>query len=241
MIRGLYAAATALDAATIKQDVVAANLAHVTTPGYRAQGTVFETFDRALGRAQAPTGDFVGTRIVEGYTDFRPGGIQQTGHPYDLAITTDAFFAVETPSGPAYTRNGTFRVTPEGDLRTHDGYAVQAAGGGPVRLPAGAVAVSVAPNGTITADGVEAGRVRLVGFDAPQKLTRAGPTLFRAPDDAGLRAAETGILQGARESSNVSPAQAMIELIIGARSYDASQRALRTIGESIQLNTRPQS
>src|SRR4051812_6294715 len=110
MIRAQYA--TALDAATLNQDVVAENLAHATNPGYRAQGTAFET----IGRALDPVGDFVGTRIVEGYTDFRPGGIQQTGHPYDLAITTDAFFAVQTPSGPAYTRNGTFRITPDGQL-----------------------------------------------------------------------------------------------------------------------------
>jgi flagellar basal-body rod protein FlgF len=238
MIRGLYAAATALDAATLKQDVVSENLAHVNTPGFRAQGTVFETFDRALDRAFAPVGDIVGTRIVEGYTDFRPGGLQQTGHPYDLAITSDAFFAVTTPSGPAYTRNGTFRITPDGQLLTHDGYAVQGRDG-PVRLPPGAARVSISPNGTITADGTESGRIRLVRFDAPQRLTRAGPTLFRAPDEAGLRPAETGILQGARESSNVSAPQSMIDLIVQNRYFDASQRALRTIADSIQLNTRP--
>lgn len=238
MIRGLYAAATALDAANLRQDVVAENLAHVTTPGYRAQGATFETFDRALNRQLGSAGDIVGTRIAGGYTDFKAGPIQQTGHAYDFAITSDAFFAVETPSGPAYTRNGTFRVTPDGALLTHDGYAVQGTTG-PVRLPPNAVRVTVAANGTITADGVESGRLKLVRFDAPQNLTRAGPTLFRAPDAAGLKPADLGVLQGARESSNVSAAHAMVELINGARSFDASQRALRTIAEAIQLNTRP--
>ncbi len=236
MIRGMYAAATALDAATQNQDVVAQNLAHASTPGYRAKGAVFETFDRVLGRA---SGDIVGTHLAEGYTDFKPGGLQQTGHPFDLALGNDAFFVLGTPTGQVFSRNGTFRVTPDGQLLSHDGYAVQSRESGAIRLPPGAASVVVAANGTVTADGVNVGRIQIARFDNPNRLTPVGPTLFRGTDEAGQQPADNGILQGFRESSNVSAAQAMVEMISGTRYFEAAQRALRTIGESVQLNTRP--
>ncbi len=47
-------------------------------------------------------------------------------------------------------------------------------------------------------------------------------------------------MQGTREGSNIQPADAMVRLIIGARYYDAAQRSLRSLSESLQLNTRPQ-
>lgn len=73
-----------------------------------------------------------------------------------------------------------------------------------------------------------------------QQLTAAGPTLYTAPPEAGLAAAPGRVLQGYRETSNVQPADAMVQLIIGSRYYDAAQRSLRSLAETIQLNTRPQ-
>lgn len=239
MLRGMYAATTALDAAGQRQEQIAHNLAHISTPGYRARGSTFETFDRALNRADPPTGDILGTRPTGTYFDFKPGAVQQTGHPYDLAITNDSFFVLNTPEGPVYTRNGTFRLTPTGDLQSQDGYAVQGAGGTTITVPAGASFVNVSANGTVSADGANVGQIRLARFNDPTKLTAAGPTLFKAPDEAGLQEVDSGIVQGFREHSNVNAASSMVELIDVARYFDAAQRALRTIAESIQLNTKP--
>ena len=86
MIRGMYSAASALVVASEQQEVTAANLANATVPGYRERGLVFESFDRILGRAEPPTGDIVGARSVQTYHDFRPGPLQQTGNPFDLAL-----------------------------------------------------------------------------------------------------------------------------------------------------------
>src|SRR5688500_18586114 len=97
MIRGLYSAATALDAAEQQQEVTAHNLAHSTTHGYRQRGLTFETFDRVLGRTSEPTGDLTGTSLVGVYHDFRPGGLQYTGAPLDLALGGDGFFTLITP------------------------------------------------------------------------------------------------------------------------------------------------
>jgi flagellar basal-body rod protein FlgF/flagellar basal-body rod protein FlgG len=240
MIRGMYSAASALVVASEQQEVTAYNLANANVPGYRERGLVFESFDRELGRAVTPTGDIVGARTVQAYHDFRPGAIQQTGHPYDLALgDPDRFFTVSGPNGALYTRNGTFFRTTDGRLVTQAGYPLQGENG-PISFPPDAVQVIVGTDGSVTADGQPIGNLRLVRFTNPGQLTAAGPTLYTAPDGAGLTAAPGRVMQGARESSNVQPADAMVRLIIGSRYYDAAQRSLRTISESLQLNTRPQ-
>src|SRR5689334_20034697 len=106
MLRGLYSAASALDAGMQRQDVTAQNLANVTTPGYRQKGIVFETLDRQLGRTALPTGDITGTRVTGTYNDFRPGALSHTGNPLDLATDRDSFSTLQGPRGLVYTRNG---------------------------------------------------------------------------------------------------------------------------------------
>lgn len=243
MLRGLYAAATALDAATQNHEVTAHNLSHSSTPGYKQRGTLGETFDIALGRIEEPTGDSVGTRVRGVYHDFRPGPIAQTGHPYDLALADpDTFFSVTGPDGQQlYTRSGAFNLTATGQLvAAGSGYPVQGEAG-PLAVPATALNFNVASDGSVTADGVPIGRVRLTRFTDRSQLTAAGPSLYTAPPEAGPQAAAGRVVQGYREGSNVQPAEAMVQLILGARYYDAAQRAMRTIAESVQLNTRPQT
>lgn len=240
MIRGMYSAASALVVASEQQEVTAYNLANATSPGYRERGLVFETFDRILGRATEPTGDLTGARTVQAYHDFRPGPLQQTGHLYDLALgDPDRFFVVNGPNGPLYTRNGSFNRTADGRLVTPSGYALLGENG-PITFPPDALQINIAGDGSIMVDGQPTGNVRVVRFANPQQLTAAGPTLYNAPPEAGVTAAPGRVLQGFREGSNVQPADAMVRLIIGSRYYDAAQRSLRAISESIQLNTRPQ-
>jgi flagellar basal body rod protein FlgG len=239
MLRGFYSAASGLQVASERQEVTAHNLAHLSTPGYRQRGAVFETFDRVLGRTQLPTGDIVGAATAGTYNDFRPGPFQQTLHPYDLALSEpDQFFTLAGPNGPVYTRNGTFRVTPDGGLVSQDGYALQGEEG-PITVPPNTAQVQIAQDGNVTADGNPSGRIRPVRFTNLRALTAVGPTLYAAPPAAGLQQADGRVLQGFREGSNVNGAEAMVQMIVGARYYDAAQRSLRTISESVQLNTRP--
>ena len=239
MIRGMYSAASALVVASEQQEVTAYNLANATAAGYRERGLVFETFDRVLGRNEEPTGDIVGARTVQAYHDFRPGPLSQTGNPFDLALgEPDSFFVLAGPNGPLYTRNGTFYRNADGQLVSPGGYALQSSNGA-LNIPPDAVQVTIASDGSINADGTPLGNVSVVRFTNPQALTAGGPTLYTAPPDAGLTPAPGRVLQGFREGSNVQPADAMVRLIIGSRYYDAAQRSLRAISESLQLNTRP--
>jgi flagellar basal-body rod protein FlgF len=239
VIRGFYAAATALDAASQRQEVTAHNLAHASDPGYRQRGTVHATFDEVLNHATPPAGDLNGTRIVKTYSDFKSGPVIKTENPLDVAIETDAFFTFTGPNGPLFSRNGTFRMTSDGQLLSQGGYPVTGADG-PITIPPGTASISISREGTVQADGLPVGKLLLARFDRPEQLTSVGPTLYRAPQDAGIQFVEQGVIQGFRESSNVNTPLAMVDLIQESRYFDASQRALRAIAESIGLNTKPQ-
>jgi flagellar basal-body rod protein FlgF len=240
MFRGLYAAATALDAAQRAHDATADNLANVNTPGFRQRGVRYETFDRLLGRDVPPTGDIVGTQLVSTFTDFKPGPLQLTAHPFDLALSEpDQFFVVQGPDGPMYTRDGAFRITAGGQVVTQSGYPLLGDSGA-VEVPANTANMTVASDGTIAADGVPVGRLRVARFDDPSRLTAVGPVHFTAPADVVPQTAEPRVQQGYREGANVNAPQAMVGMIASTRYYEAAQRALRTIAESVQLNTRPQ-
>src|SRR5690349_2006678 len=101
MLRGIYSAASDMEASARNQEIVAENLAHVATPGYRRQGSVFDVgmqqddlaaATQALGNGRNPVG----------FTHFDPGPMQQTNNPYDLALVGNAFFVVQGPNGPLY-------------------------------------------------------------------------------------------------------------------------------------------
>lgn len=241
MFRGMYAAASGLVAATEQQEVTAYNLAHSSTPGYRERGLVYETFDRVLGRVGDSTGDLTGTRVQQAYHDFSPGPIHQTLQPYDLALAeADRFFVLRGPNGPLYTRNGTFVRTARGELVSQSGYPLQGDTGN-LSFKPDIRQLNIASDGSVTADGEQIAQVRVVRFRNMSELTAVGPTLYTASPDAGLENAPGRVMQGYREESNVQPADAMVRLIISARYYEATQRSLRTMAESLQLNTRPQN
>src|SRR5262245_40880912 len=115
MFRGIYSAATGMEAAMRHQEITADNLAHMSVPGFRQRGLSFETFDRTLVEAAAQSGT-VGTQIRSGYTDFTPGGLQHTGTSLDAALNGDGFFTIQGPEGPLYTRDGVFQRSSRGEL-----------------------------------------------------------------------------------------------------------------------------
>src|SRR5262245_16598197 len=104
MLRGIYSVAHAMEAGARTQELAAENLTHAATPGYRRQGTHF-TVGANDGSIEAATQHMPASRT---YSHVDTGPVQQTNHPYDLAIIGDGFFALQGPTGPIYTRNGGF-------------------------------------------------------------------------------------------------------------------------------------
>ena len=230
MIRGLYSAAGGMLATSHQQDVAAQNLAHAGKPGYRREVLRFD----ASGGAD----DFVGPSVSL-HADQTPGGFEQTGNPLDVALSGPGMFVVEGPSGPMYSRSGVFQLNSTGQLVTSEGFAVQG-GGGAITLPANTTAITITNNGSIVADGSDVDKLKIVEFADLSKLQRISSSGFAAPQ--GLDATDVeqpDVRQGVREMSNTTAVHEMVQMTTGLRQFEATQRALRAIGDAIALTTRP--
>lgn len=241
MIPGLYSAATGLVASQANHEVTAHNLAHANVPGFRRGWLPFE---KLVSSDPSRANGILGTQAREVRTDFSQGQFQRTGRQLDFAIDGDAFFAIEGPDGRLFTRNGTFQLNGEGQLITADGRTVSGTGG-PITLPPDAPlsTLTVAADGTLSANGVEIGQLELVSFADNQQLRQVSTASFEAPPGVQPQPAgdEVGVIQGTRELANVHAVDELVRMMVGMRHYEASQRALKTLGESIHLTTDPQA
>lgn len=230
MIRGLYSAANGMLAMSHQQDVAAQNLAHSSKPGYRREMVRFES--------TGGLNDFVGPSVSV-HSDQTPGGFEPTGNPLDVAISGSGMFVFDGPSGPMYSRCGVFQLNGEGQMVTPEGFPVQGIAG-PITLPAGSKAIEIGNNGAVVADGVDVDQLRIVEFTDPTKLERISTSGFAAPKGIEPSQLEQPHLrQGVREMSNTSAVQEMVQMTTGLRQFEATQRALRAIGDAIGLTTRP--
>jgi flagellar basal-body rod protein FlgF len=241
MLRGLYSLASAMDLSASNHEVVAENLAHVNSPGYRRQGLQFESFDAA---STSPSGPQPGERVSRvrsggSYTHFDAGPLQQTGNPLDVALSGNGFFVLQGPQGPLYSRNGVLEIGPGGQLRTRSGLPVLA-GGSPVTIPENASNIQIARDGTISVDNNPLAKLDIVAIDRPDSLRRAGDTTFQGGNPQPAAPGSVNVEQGFREGSNVNVVNEMVTMMIGLRHYEAAERTMKTISDAIAQQTRPQ-
>jgi len=225
MNNGIYAASAGLLARTQELDLAANNLANANTSGFRGERVSFQTqmmsaSTNASTRAVSSFGVLGSPR-----TDFSQGSLQQTGNPLDLALEGVGFFAVQSPTGVQYTRNGNFHLTKDGALVTSQGFPVLG-DKGPITLPQGNAEIS--SSGIISADGNVAGQLQLSQFDSSVPLTSLGDAYYSAPSAAATPASNLTVRQGALESSNINPVESAVSLIEIQRNAEMMQRALNT-------------
>jgi flagellar basal-body rod protein FlgF len=229
MDSGYYAACAGLAAQTQALELVANNLANLGTTGYRGQQATFRSIVAGGPAVLAnPLNAAVNHFSVLGGSrlDLSSGSLIKTGNPLDLAVAGSGFFAVQTPQGVRYTRNGSFHLTSTGELMTDQNDAVLGQQGpkGPVVIPNGALAVS--SDGTISVDGNVIDQLQLAEFSPGTSLQAEGNSLYSAPAGAALPPASSTVRQGMLESSNVSPVEGVVQLIEIQRNAEMMQRAL---------------
>ncbi|MFO1282272.1 MAG: flagellar basal body rod protein FlgF [Burkholderiales bacterium] len=240
MDRLVYVAMTGAQQILQQQAVAAHNLANASTPGYKADTVAFRV--APLVGQGAPTRAYA-VATTPG-ADFRAGNVERTGRDLDVALDGGAMLAVQTKDGgEAYTRNGRFAVSPEGELRTHGGLAVLG-DGGPITVPEGA-RISIARDGTVSAV-VESqgsanvqvlGRLKLVS-PPEDGFVKGGDGLFRSRGGAPLDADEAATLTaGALEGSNVNPVSAMVDMIGYARQFEMQMKLLQSADADAQRAT----
>jgi flagellar basal-body rod protein FlgF len=202
-----------------QMDVIANNLANMTTPAYKAEDLIFveylnETDD---GESISFVQDLATVR------DLSPGPLAPTSNPLDLALADEGYFVIETGEGNRYTRAGNFTLDESGRIVTSQGQAVLSEGGSPITIPTEAARIIVAPDGTVSTELGRIGRVQVVYFENDQLLTKLENGLYDANEAEPIPSDDPQITQGMIENSNVSGIFEMTKLISTVRSYQAAQ------------------
>jgi flagellar basal-body rod protein FlgF len=220
-------------------ELVAHNLANLATTGYRGEQTTFRSLLALRSTAsqnpagQNPAGQNPLNTAINNFgalsgshLDLSSGSLAPTGNALDVAVAGKGFLTVQSAQGVVYTRDGSFHLTSEGQLVTSQGNAVLGEQG-PVILPAGNVAISA--DGTISVEGSVVDKLRLAEFAPGTNLTALGNATYGAPPNSALVAAESTVQQGMLEGSNVSPTQAVVQLITAQRNAEMLSRALSAL------------
>ena len=207
-------------------DVIANNLANASTPGFKREAAKFEEFITRMrpaeGQKSAPSVSFVKDAGV--MRDSGQGNIEQTGAPYDVAIAGKGFFAVQTPAGMRYTRDGHFSLDANGNLVTSQGYQVQGDGGA-ITITPNDGDISIAPDGTISSVvhgvGNQLAKLKVVDFADPSALVKQGSNLYSTAQTPNTPPT-VNVRQGALEASNVQPVIEISHMIEVMRAYEAT-------------------
>ncbi|MCL2880631.1 MAG: flagellar basal-body rod protein FlgF [Treponema sp.] len=267
MIRGWYTGASGMRAQQWRLDAVANNLANVDTDAYKRDVAAFKAFPELLIRRQDDDGVYkqpfgsadaapivgkmgMGVELNELYTSFDQGAMKETQSDFDLALDGKGFFAVSTPWGERYTRNGSFQLGKEGYLETKEGYPVLGENG-PIRVKAnnfqidkdGKVWINaeyaddpnimVSKENNTWAQTALLDKLKVVDFDLDRYLEKQGTSLYKESPTSGPAAViddgkRPRVIQGFVEASNVDPVVEMVQMIEVNRAYEANQKVIQT-------------
>lgn len=211
-------------------DITANNIANVSTPGFQSSHPLFVEFLVSVDG----TGEEIAYVVDKGTVrNLNPGPVNFTGNPLDISIEGRGYFVVETDDGVFYTRNGAFQLNADGQLVTNSGAAVLDDSNGPIVFAPGESKINITRDGTISTENGAIGRFRLVEFANEQAMTNVGNSLM-STDQEPLEAADSEVVQGMLEGSNVIPVAEITRMIQILRSYQAAQQLIITEEEREQ-------
>jgi flagellar basal body rod protein FlgG len=210
-------------------ELLANNIANASTDGYKADREFYSLYVAPEAEGAEPLATM--PVIERPWIDLSQGTIHTTGNPLDAALTGAGFFAVDGPSGPLYTRNGSFQLSKDGRLVTSEGYAVRSVGGQPIVLES-LRSVDIAIDGTVRQAGNPVGQIEIVDFPVGAGLSKQGSNYLRAADPAKRAAASAAVEQGKLEASNAGSAEAAVRLVSVMRQFEMMQKAV-TLGNEM--------
>jgi flagellar basal-body rod protein FlgF/flagellar basal-body rod protein FlgG len=215
-------------------DTIANNLANSSTSGFRERQT---TFSSVLAGSGQPLGSQLNV-VTNSYglagsshLDMQSGSLTRTNNELDLGIDGPGFLAVQTAGGVAYTRSGSLKLSTKGQLVTQTGDPVLGENG-PITIPTGA-SVTISADGTISASGAIAGRLKIVEFAAGSDPQSLGSTYYTALPKDVVDSPLSQVRQGMVESSNVNPVSSVVQLINAQRALEGMRHALTMIDSEI--------
>ncbi|MBK1703327.1 flagellar basal-body rod protein FlgG [Halochromatium glycolicum] len=254
MIRSLWTAKTGLEGQQTKLDVIANNLANVSTNGFKRSRAVFEDLlyqnlrqPGAPNNVQdrLPSGLQVGSGVRPVATErlHTPGSLENTGNSRDLAIDGRGFFQILMPDGTiSYTRDGSFQLDENGQMVTANGLPLEPA----IFIPENALSLSIGEDGivSVTQPGIpqdqEIGQITLATFINPTGLQSMGRNLYQETSSSGPPNENIpgfngagSLLQNYVETSNVNVVEEMVSMIQSQRAYEINSKAVQTSDEML--------
>jgi flagellar basal-body rod protein FlgF len=199
-------------------DMLANNIANTGTVGFKTDKEFYSLYEQQL-----PV-------IQKQWTDFSQGTLTPTGNSLDLGLSGKGFFALNSPQGTVYTRNGQFQLSKSNQLQTADGYTLRDTQnkGQPITVDP-AQPIDIGNDGLVQQNGQTVGQIEIGGVNNPsQALSKLGSSYFvfsTQPSQVNPDPA-TEVHQGALEQSNVPAADAAVRLIGIMRQFEMLQKAM---------------
>ncbi|MBV9606564.1 MAG: flagellar hook-basal body protein [Solirubrobacterales bacterium] len=218
MDTGLYIAASGMLAQQVREDQLANDLSNASTPGYKTDSSVQSDFGAML-LANTSTGQTIGAlntgvQLGAPVTNVTPSTLHSTGQPLDFGVAGQGFFAVRTPQGIRYTRDGQFQANAQGQLVDGQGNQVLSQNGAPI---------AVSAQGTVP--GTSIGTFNI------SNPAKQGDNYFTGTP--GGKATGT-VKQGELEDSSVDPVNTMVHMMSALQTYQAGENAIQTIDSTMQ-------
>ncbi|MGI9412859.1 MAG: flagellar basal-body rod protein FlgF [Hyphomicrobiales bacterium] len=215
-----------------QMDVVANNMANLNTPGYKGETLKFEEFVmpvaefQDMGKPEESVSYVLDAKVIRNFVE---GQLTSTGNKLDVAVTGSGWFAIQTPAGERYTRDGHFTLNNEGTLVTAEGHQVLG-DGGPITFAPEETDFAIANDGSISSSAGEKGKLKIVSFDDLRQLQKEGGNLFSSTAP-GQTMENPRVAQGYVENSNVVAVSEMARMIEVTRSYISTARSIERLAD----------
>jgi flagellar basal-body rod protein FlgF len=214
-----YIALSGQNAREHQMEVLANNIANLSTPGFKAEKMMFQEYLTKPTDGSDPNSYVVSQGNAR---DMTQGPLTHTSNPLDVALNGAGFMTVTTPSGNQYTRNGHLQLDNQGELVTSAGFVVQGEGGSPIVIPSGAASITIGKDGTVATEKQTVGKIAVVNFDNPQTLAETQGGLYTT-DQIAQPVTTTNVEQGTIEEANIQPVVEMTKLMDAAHEISVAK------------------
>jgi flagellar basal-body rod protein FlgG len=255
MLKSLNTSATGMAAQQSNMDVIANNLANVSTTGFKKSRAEFEDLmyqtikepgSYSGANAYSPNGVQVGlgVRTAGVQKDFSEGSVVTTKQPLDLQIEGAGFFQLQLPDGSlGYTRDGSFKKDPSGRVVDKNGHPLVPE----LSIPPNVVGLEISPAGQVRviqslgAPPTDLGQIELAQFVNPAGLKSLGKNVFVSSSSSGQALINPpgsnglgSIAQGQVEASNVNIVDEMVNMITAQRAYETNSKVIQASDQMLQ-------
>ena len=207
--------------------MLANNLANASAPGFKADREFYSTYLAPDVPAESP-GDDIGSVmpvIERQWTDYSQGAIVPSGNPLDVALKGTGFLVAISPGGPLLTRAGNFRLSPQGDLQTQNGFKVRGKDGKPIHVDP-LRPVEITPDGEVRQEGQTLAQIEVVDVKDVTNLSKHGMNYFTFSSTGVTPATDLRFEAGSLETANFQPAESAVRLVAVMRQFEMLQRAV---------------